>query len=183
MNIPKLTFESTKAMLGIRTHHANLTIEQPTAMLSIQQPPGKLNISSTPSRLTIDQIKAREDVDLKSVFKRTEESAQFGYRDLLEGIARRASEGNQLMKIENKGNPIAMIAKENTTKEDQFNIGWIPSHGSVKINYTPKRIDIQFEQQKPIIEVEPNKPIFTYSPGKVEYMMEKYPALRIDFVN
>ncbi|WP_246942744.1 DUF6470 family protein [Bacillus pinisoli] len=182
MDIPQIRIESTKARLGIKTHHAQVTIEQPKADVSIEQPRPKLNISSSPSKLTINQTKAREDVDLKSIFKRTEEAAQRGKQDFLEGIARRASEGDQLMQIEHKRNPISSIAKQNSTKEYQFNIGWIPSHGSVNIDYTPKKVTIQFDTQKPIIEVQPNKPILTYAPGKVEYMMESYPSLQIDFV-
>jgi hypothetical protein len=183
MKIPRLQIETTRAQLGITTHHAKVDIQQPKAEMTIQQPPAELHIRSTPSKLTIDQTKAREDVELKSIAKRMAEFAQQGQLDLLKGIARRASEGKQLMRIEEKGNAISRIAKQNSTKEYQFNIGWIPSHGSLKIDYTPKKVDIQVETKKPIIEVQPNKPILHYSPGKVEYMIESYPSLRIDFVN
>ncbi|MBM7661591.1 hypothetical protein JOC85_002394 [Bacillus mesophilus] len=183
MQIPKIQIQSTRAQLGIRTHHAKVDIQQPKAEMNIQQPSADLNITSTPSKLTIDQTQAREDVDLKSIAKRIQEFAQQGKQDSLKGIARRATEGDQLMRVENKGNAIARIAKQNSIKEHQFNIAWIPSHDSVKINYTPKKVNIQVEAKKPIIEVQPNKPILNYSPGKVEYMMESYPRLQIDFVN
>jgi hypothetical protein len=184
MQMPRLQIEATHARLGMRRHQAKVEIEQPKAGVSIQQPPAELTITRTPGKLTIDQSKAREDVDLKSIFKRTEEFAQLGKQDWLKGMARRAAEGDQLMRIENKGNAISMIAKQNSNlREHQFNIGWIPSHGSVKIDFTPTKVDIQFEPNKPIIEVQPNKPILTYSSGKVEYMMENYNSLRIDFVN
>jgi hypothetical protein len=184
MQVPQIRIESTVAKLGMRTQHAQVTIEQPKADLTIEQPHAELNIETTPSKLTIDQSKAREDMDLKSVFKRSEEAAQLGYQALLEGIARRSSEGDQLMMIENGGNAIASIAEENgKPREYEFNIGWIPSPGSVKLDFTPRKVNIQVEPRKPIINVEPNKPILTYAPGKVEYMMENYSSLKIDFVN
>ncbi|MBM6619043.1 DUF6470 family protein [Bacillus suaedaesalsae] len=184
MQVPQIRIESSYARLGMKTNDAQVAIEQPQDYLSIEQPLAEMNLSITPSKLTIDQSKAREDMDLKSILKRTEEAAQLGKTAVLEGIARRASEGNQLMKIENGGNAIAMIAKENSKgREFKFNIGWIPSPGSVKVEYTPSKVDVKIDPQKPIINVEPNKPILSYSPGKVEYMMEQYPSLKIDFVN
>ena len=52
---------------------------------------------------------------MKSVFRRSAENAQFGKQSVMEGIARRAQEGQQLVQIENGGNAIAEIAKQNGT--------------------------------------------------------------------
>jgi hypothetical protein len=184
MQLAQIRMESTTAKLAMRTNHASVSIEQSKAGLTIEQPPAEMKITTTPGQLTIDQSKAREDMDLKSVFKRTEEFAQLGYEGFLEGVARRSAEGDQLMRIEDGGNPIAAHAEENSkSREYEFNVGWIPSHFSVKTNFVPAKLDIEVEPRKPIITVQPNKPILTYSPGKVEYMMENDPSLKIDFVN
>lgn len=161
MNVPQIRMESTPARMKMKTVQASVSIEQPMADLTIEQSPAKMTMTSTPSKLTIDQTKAREDVDLKSIFKRTEEFAQLGYEDLLEGIARRSAEGDQLMRIENGGNAIAMQAEENgKSRQYEFNIGWIPSHFSVKTSFTPKKVNIEVEPQKTIIQVKANTPIF-----------------------
>lgn len=184
MQLPQIRLESQYAKIGLRTIPAVQEIQQPKADLSIEQPKADLTITTTPGKLTIDQTKAREDVDLKSIAKRIEEAADKGQQDWLEGLARRAAEGNSIMKIENGGNPIAHISKENSKgPELQFNIGWIPSHFSVKTNYVPAVVDIQVKVNEPIINAQTNKPIHNYTPGKVEVSLEQRQSLKIDIVN
>jgi hypothetical protein len=184
MQLPQIRLQSTNAQINIQTQKGQLEIEQPPAKLSIQQPKAEIQIDRAPFRLTINQTKAREDVDLKSISRRIEEAAQLGRQDWLEGIARRAQEGEELMKIENRGNPIAEIAKRKIfLPEHEFGLGWIPSEGSVKINYEPANVDIQWKINKPIIESQINKPIINYTPGNVDINMKQYQSLKIDFDN
>jgi len=182
MKIPQIRIESTSAQIGLKTKNAVNHIEQPKADLSIEQPKAEVTIQTTKSKLTIDQTQARADVDLKSVFRRNDEAAQRGYQDLLEGIARRAQQGNELMKIEYKGNPIATQAIQNGQKAmKEFGLKFVPSAGSVKINYEPAQVDINIEPQKPIIDVNVNKPIYNYESGEVEVFLERKNDLKISF--
>ncbi|WHX40223.1 DUF6470 family protein [Mesobacillus sp. AQ2] len=182
MQVPQIRIQSTPGKIEINTIKANLKMEQPKAELSIEQPKAELTINSTPSRLTIDQSKAREDMDLKSISKRIEDAAAQGYQDLLAGIGRVSQDGDELMMIENGGNAIAAQAKRNSESPMlDFNIGWIPSAGSVKINYDPGKVDINWKVNKPVINSQTNKPIINYTPGKAEITMKQYPSLKIDF--
>jgi hypothetical protein len=184
MQLAQIRLESQYAKIGLKTTPPVQEIQQPKADLSIEQPKAELTIRTTPGKLTIDQTKAREDVDLKSISKRIEEFADKGYQDSLEGIARRAQEGYALMRIEDGGNPIAEISKTNSEgPELRFNIGWIPSHFSVKTNYTPAEVDIDVKVNKPTINSQTNKSIHNYTPGKVNIDLEQKQSLKIDFVN
>lgn len=184
MELPQIRLESTYAKIEINTKKDHLQIEQPPADLSIQQPKAEMQIDKVPSKLTIDQTKARADVDLKSVFRRTEEAAQQGRQDWLDGIARRIQEGEGLMKIENSGNPIVEQAKEHRLlPEHEFGIGWIPSAGSVQINYDPGKVDVNWKVNKPLIHSQINNPIIHYTPGNVEVSMKQHQSLKIDFDN
>ncbi|MFS0821620.1 DUF6470 family protein [Bacillus sp. 1P02SD] len=184
MGLAQIRLESQNAKTGIRTTKPIQEIQQPKADLSIQQPKADLEIRTTPGKLTIDQTEAWADMDLKHISRRIAEAADKGYQNSLEGIARRAQEGNELMKIENGGNPIAQIAKRNSEgPEFQFNIGWIPSHFSVKTNYVPAAVDIQVKVNKPIINSSINKPIHEYIPGKAYIRLEQRQSLKIDFAN
>lgn len=184
MNVPQIRLESNFIKMGLNIEKPKQEIEQPPAIQSIQQPKAILEIDTIPGRLTIDQTKAREDVDLKSVGRRVEEFAQNGYQDWLKGLERRASQGTELMKIENGGNPIASQAKENSEGQPkQFNIGWIPSHNSVKIQYESAKVNIKAQPQKPKIEVEIGKPTHSYTPGKVSTEIIEKNSLSIDFIN
>jgi hypothetical protein len=184
MQFPQIRLQSTFGQTEINTQNARLDIEQPKAELSIQQPPAEVNINRTPSKLTIDQTKAREDMDLKNISKRIEEFAQQGYEDWLSGLARVSRDGDELMMIENDGDTIASQAKRNSESPMlDFNIGWIPSVGRVKIGYAPGKVDINWKVNKPNIEITTNEPVVNYSPGKVEVSIKEYPSIKIDFEN
>ncbi len=184
MNFPQIRLQSTPAAIGITTTPGRMEIEQPPAELDIQQPKAIVEIERRPSKLTIDQTEARADVDLKSIFRRTRDAKEQGYQDWLSGLARVASDGDELMMIENGGGAIAAQAKRNS--EDpiyEFNIGWIPSAGSVKIQYDPGSVSIHAEPQKAIINSRVQKPIINHTPAQVEISLKRYADLKIDFVN
>ncbi|MED2970959.1 DUF6470 family protein [Fictibacillus sp. B-59209] len=181
MSVPQLRMESTKGQIGITTIQPVQELEQQPADLEIQQPKADLSIETTPGKLTIDQSQARADMDLKSIGRRIEEFAQKGYSDWLDGLARMAQQGDELMRIENGGQPIADQAKENG--EDpilEFNIGFVPSPFSVKTNYDPAKVNIDWRVNKPIIEARINRPRHSYKPGEVHIDMRKRPSLTID---
>ncbi|WP_026694348.1 DUF6470 family protein [Peribacillus kribbensis] len=182
MNIPQIRLETTRGQIELNTLKPVQSIEQPSADLSIEQPKAELEIETTPGKLSMDQSKAREDVDLKSIFRRTEEFAQQGYEDWLNGLARVASDGDELMMIENGFHALPEQAKRNSeSPQYDFNIGFVPSAGSVKIHYEPAAVRIEAAPQKPRIDVNINRPIHTYTPGKTEISLKQYPELKIDF--
>ncbi|MEG7379400.1 DUF6470 family protein [Bacillus subtilis] len=181
MQIPRLIMQNVHGKIGLTTTPATLKMEQPQADLEIEQPSAEMEISVTPGKLTIDQTQAWEELDRKHIFKRIEEAAQQGHEDVMAGIARTVKEGDELMRIENKGNPIALQAKRNSEMQ-QIQLGehYAPSLSRVKIQYTPSQLDIQITPQKPVIQAEPNKPIVDYTPGNVKVDMLQYPDLKID---
>jgi hypothetical protein len=182
MNVPHIRLQSISAQISIHTTKGQQTIEQPKAELSIEQPKAELSIETTQSNLSIDQTEAWADMDLKHISRRIREAAQQGHQDVMAGIARRAEEGDQLKRIEDGGNPLSDIAKKRSQKPIYpFNIGFIPSAGSVKIQYEPAKVKIEVTPNKPNIEASQNKPIIDYQPGTVEVNLERRNELHIDF--
>jgi Family of unknown function (DUF6470) len=183
MNVPQIKLESTSAKIGLTIHKPVQEIQQRPADLIIKQPKAELQIDRTPSQLTIDQTEAWADMDLKHISRRIEEFAQKGYEDWLTGLARMAQEGDDLMKIENGGNPISEQAKINSESPIyEFNIGFIPSADSVKLNYHPSVMKLNWLTHKPEIDVQINKPVHNYKPGPVDVDLIQKPSLSIDFV-
>lgn len=181
MRLPQIRMESTMAQIKISSYQGRQEIEEPKADLSIEQPKAEMQVEKVPSRLTIDQSRARADVDLKSAPERIADAVRQGRQDLLEGIARRTQEGDEMMKIENGGSAIAGIAKQHRVlPQHEYGLGWIPSTGSVQINYDPGRVDINWRVNKPIIDVQTHKPVINYTPGNVEISMKQYNSLNID---
>ncbi|UOQ85171.1 DUF6470 family protein [Gracilibacillus salinarum] len=184
MDLPQIRLQSQFAQISIKENSAQLSIKQPQADLSIQQPKADMQISTTPSKLSIDQSQAWNELGFKSVSEMTKEQAQAGKQTLLEVIARRRRQGDQLMKIENGGNPLISQAVDNAIDDPkQINIKWIPSHGSVKIDYQPAKLDIRVTPQEPLINVTPNKPVTNYKAGNVQIGLQQKNQLEIDFVN
>ena len=182
MNIPQLQVTTTKALLGLTTQRPKQEIEQPAATLDIQQPQAVMTMETTKPKLSIDTTEARAEMDLKSSFRRTEEVAQYARSEVSNGIARRAQDGSELMKIENGGNPNASFADRAFRQPyNSLNIKFIPSYGSTKVSFEPGKVDIRVEPQKVINNSVANKPIHTYTPGKVNVELLQHPSIQIDF--
>ncbi|WLD92973.1 DUF6470 family protein [Alkalihalobacillus sp. AL-G] len=183
MQFPQIRMQSKPALIGMKTTEGKQTIEQPRAEQTIRQPEAKMTTNSTAGKLNIDQTQAWNDMNLKNARESIEEFARRGREELLAGIARRAHQGDQMMKIENSGNPIISQAVENMGGGMlEWNIGWIPSVGSVKINYQPGDINIQWQINKPIIEATPKKAHSEYERGSLETFLRQRNSLTIDFV-
>lgn len=182
MNVPQIQLQTTRGQIALTTQKPVQQIEQPKAELDLQQPKAELKMQTTKSTLSIDSTEMRESLDLKSSMSRTREVAQYSAQTAMEGLARRAQEGSDLMKIENGGNPIAEHAKR-TGRQSYASLGikFIPQADSVSINFTPGSVDIQGEPQKVINNTKTNKPIHNYIPGKVNVEMQQYPSMKIDW--
>lgn len=182
MKLPQIRLQSQFAQIGLQQQAADIQIEQPKATQHIEQPQAIVDIRTTPSRLRIDQTQAWREMELKSSIVITEEAAQAGKQKVLQGIARRARQGDELMRIENDGQPLISQAVQNGKRpEKQFNIGWIPSPFAVKTDYQPSEVHINVTPQEPVIQNQPNKPVVHYQRGGVETYMLQNNALDIDF--
>ena len=182
MNIPKLQIHTTNAKLGLNIHDPQQHIEQPPADLEIKQPPAEITIDVQKGELFIDASEARSYYGFKTVQELEKIAAQKGYQDSLEGIARRAREGYQLMNIGKNRNAIQAIAKSKTNDIKKLGIAFIPKANTVKIQYNPATVDIDVKRNDPIINVKINKPIHKYTPGKVDLEMLQMPSVKIDWL-
>lgn len=184
MRLPQIRLQSQMAKINITQTPASQQITQRKADMSIKQPSAELSINTTPSKLTIDQTQAWEDLDLMSILKRNTKFANEGSQALFKGMARRARQGKELMRIEQKGDPLITQAVENSSKgKKDINVKFIPSPFSVKTDYRPSEVNISVRQNKPIIQATPRKPEHVYQPGTVNVEMKQDADLQIDFIN
>lgn len=187
MRLPQIQIRTTDIKMDLQIHDPKQHIEQPRATQRIQQPAAILDINTTRGQLKIDSSQARRDLGLIGPLESSRNYAEKGKQELLKGIARRAGEGRQLMESAGKGQgraPIQSIAKQNhgPKRAGPYNIKFVPSIGSVKIDYTPGKTDINFTPQKPKIDVQVNKPIHKYTPGDVTGTMLQRPDVEIDVI-
>ncbi|WP_397537244.1 DUF6470 family protein [Rummeliibacillus pycnus] len=181
MRIDQIQIHTTNAKLALNISKPVQQIEQPRAQQSIEQPAATLEMHSTPSKLLIDSSQAYRDLGLLTAKEAVEYSAQKGKEDVMEGIARRVSEGDQMMDISiSSENAIQNIAESTAlSPPPQMAITWKPSVGAVKINYEAGSLDINIQQNKPKIDVQVGKVVHDYTPGRVEGVMEQYPSVEI----
>lgn len=184
MKLPQIRMESQMMKLGLRTIPAQLSIKQQRAIQRIEQKSAEIEIRTKPGRLTIDQSQAFAEANLKSIYELNKEYARLGKQKWLEGVARRAREGRELMSIEKKDNPLVRQAVEKShPPPKRLGIAWIPSYGSVKFHYEPAEVEINVTTHKPVIETIPQKPVIRYKPGDVHVYVAQKNDLRIWFEN
>ncbi len=181
MEMARLTMETTPMKLGLVIQKPVQEIEQPHATVEIEQPHAELTMETTPMVFTLDQTAAWESMDLKTIKKRIEEYSELGYQGFMEGTGRIASQGDELMRIENGGNPIVSQAETNGNDPMyEFNVGFTPPLFSVKTHVQPGTLKIDIKANKPIINAHVNKPVLNYTSGKVSGQIEQWGSLKID---
>ncbi|KOP77747.1 hypothetical protein AMS59_13950 [Lysinibacillus sp. FJAT-14745] len=187
MRLPQIQIQTTDAKIELEITKPQQHIEQPRATQSIEQPAAILEIHTTRGVLQIDSSQARRDIGMIGPLESSANYAENGKQEALKGIERRAREGRQMMENSGKGQGRATlqnIAKQNhgPHRPGPYNIKFVPSVGSVKIDYTPGTTDINIEKRAPIIDVKVNKPIHDYTPGKVTSTMVQRPDVNIDVI-
>lgn len=183
MNFPQLQIRTTDAKLGLNIEKPKQVIRQPKATQHIEQPAAIVEMHTTRGVMKIDSSQARRDVGMIGPLESTSKYASEGRQKGMQGIARRASEGRQMMDIAHNSNAIVSIAKKNTfPTPTKLGIDFIPSVGSVKLDYTPAKVDINVQTQHAKINAQVNKPIHEYTPGNVSGYMLQNPSIEIDFI-
>lgn len=187
MRLPQIQIHTTDIQMDWRIQKPVQRLQQPRAEQTFSQPPATVEIRTTPSDLKIDSSDARRDLGYFPTGEMIKRYAQEGRQELLKGLSRRVREGRQMMLSAGKGQGgavIQQIAKQNTgpKRPGPYNIKFVPSIGSVKINYTPGTVDVNITRGELKIDTKVNKPIHDYTPGKVTGTMIKRPRVDIDVI-
>jgi hypothetical protein len=184
VQLPQIRLQQTFAQLGLRIHKPIQEIEQPRAELNLHQEPAALEIRQPRGTLTIDTSEAQANIDLRGPLRRTRDNADYGYQKAMEAIAQISQEGDRLRAIENRDNPIADIAYEESVIYHNTEIsaeGSLVGDG-VEIRYEAHRPEINVKLGGATMNPEMKKPIHNYTPGKVEGYIQRWNSLKIDFV-
>jgi len=175
-----LQINTTWAKIGINTSRAKISIEQPKGELTIKQIKASLNIDREIPRVIIDQYQCFAEAGLKNLEDFTKEYAELGRQGVLEGIGRRATEGNMMAEFE-KGNPISKIAEQNAFPIYDYNINFIPkSRPKIEVK---GYLNIDVELGKVIVNYKPNKPEIKYKHGNIEFYLRQKGNIKIRYID
>lgn len=185
--LPHLEMHQVYGKIAINQQNAKQDIRQPKAEQTIRQPQAEMKVERRPASVSIDQTEAWHNLDLKSAFTRIADATQTAKQDLLEGIARHAQQGDELLHLERHhgSNLIAEQAGENAALAvvgTHYDTGSTPAYQSVKYNVDPGALNISWESHAPDIEVTTHAPEVAYVPGGVNVSMQQYPSLTIEAV-
>ncbi|WP_043930489.1 DUF6470 family protein [Bacillus sp. EB01] len=180
---PQIRITQTHAQIGLRKTEPIQELEQKPAQLSLNQQPARMSIDRQASVLEIDQEQARYDLNMKNRATFHADMVSEARQAALEAVAEISQEGDQLAAIEQKTDALNNIitSKVNPPAADTT-IKFIPSHGSVKLNFTPTELKINWERGGVQADYTPFETIHNYTPGKVEVYVRQKQQLEIDFV-
>ena len=173
----KLEYERVPARLEIRTQNARLEYRQKHA---------RVNITTEKPRVLIDQYECFAEEGLKNNYDFTLEASRLGYRQVMDFIAKTARDGRELAAIEKGGNPIAAIAKRDSSPRKEFVLAFIPQ-SRPKIEVTGG-VSIQWERnwEGALTGVEgeytPGRVDIGFTPARINISVLQYPSVNISYV-
>lgn len=168
MKLDQIQIHTTNEKINLNITSAQVQLHSTNAKVNIEQPAATVEIRSQAAKLLIDQSQAWRDLGLYTPLEAGKNIAKKGMQAAMSGVARRASEGNQLMQIENGGNALNAISKQSQKPlHPQMTIKWAPSVGAVKIKYVPGSLDVNISAQKPKFDVQLGDVAVQYTAGDV----------------
>ncbi|GIP40986.1 hypothetical protein J31TS4_42660 [Paenibacillus sp. J31TS4] len=176
---PQIQIRQQYAQIGIDADPGTWEMKQPQAALEIQTEPLRLEITSPPGELTIDQSRARAALGLEGNLEWSQKIYSQSKEIALQGVARRAQEGNRMAAIHKGGNVIAEIARESRFRESPMDVREPASFDNVDIEYVAHKPDIVVIPGQVQIEVQPHRPELSYNRGKLDIYMRQYNSVQI----
>jgi hypothetical protein len=107
----------------------------------------KIQLHTRLPRIKIDSTDTRADLGFKSPQAIREEGVALGKQAVLDGIGRRAEEGNRFQRIEDDSNPIAEIASEVMQETVGYNVALVPKTPP-QISFEEGKVEISTEQKR-----------------------------------
>lgn len=98
-------------------------------------------------------------------------------QNTIDAIGRMSSEGDALMRIEDKGNVIREISINNTQNDFELSVGMLPQNelqwdpGYCNIEWTPHNLEFNWQVE--------HKPSITVKPHSVRIYMRQWPSIDI----
>lgn len=176
-----LRINTTPGQIGIKTKWATLDLKQPKADMDVKTDMPKVQIKTTDPKIKIDQKQCFAEAGIKSPIECSRENSQIARSAAMQGIARRADEGNQLADIHLGGDPIVeQAAASGDIFLREFVFGFIPK-SRPKIDVVEGKVDVKYIPGKVNLNVKVNKPILNVNHGKVDIYMKQWPDIKIEY--
>ncbi|ADH98549.1 DUF6470 family protein [Salisediminibacterium selenitireducens] len=162
MDLPRIQIQTTRAETALQSHRPPMSIQQPKADMQIDNSlSGRFRMTQEYAEISIDQTEAFADADVKSILRRNDEWTSRAMQQAMTYTAKVARQGEQLKKIENPGDVIPQLARQNGERPPKsYNYGQVPSStDKVRVSYAPGDIRIDLDWPDANIRVQRNDPV------------------------
>ncbi|RKD32333.1 DUF6470 family protein [Thermohalobacter berrensis] len=178
-----LKINTTWAKLAMNTTRGQMKIQQPRGEQTIKQTKPQVKIKSEKPKVIIDQYQCFAEAGLKNFLDLTREQINLARQAALEGIGRRAQDGDRMAMIQKNMPPaIPEIAEKNAWDDElDYNVDLMPKSrpkiqvkGDLKIDWVLGKAEINYT---------PKKPKTNYQRGKVEIYLKQKGSIDIQYVD
>lgn len=178
-----LRITTTPALIGINRTPGGLDMRQPKADMELNIEHPKVEIHSELGQVRIDQSQCFAEAGLKSYAELTADNAGFARQKVMQTIEKIVRQGDEMMAIETKGDPIPEQAEENAFLWDdvEVNLDLIPK-SRPKIDFVGGTVDIQVKEGRVNLQVQVNKPMVNYTPAKIDVYLRQKNSIQIEYV-
>lgn len=179
MNMPRINISPLNSNIQINKSDAKLHINGQHASMQVYKTGDYFEIDKRDAKIHINNYGPDKQLYRKKIMDMTEEIAQEGQIGVSKGISRYVSDGETMMRIENKGNVIPRLAKKNSEPSRmQVNIDYFPkepiqisaSEASMQVNSAPAKIEVESHSN---LQIEAEAP-------RVEINVDRYPKVIVD---
>ena len=176
-----IQINSQRGILGMQTNNAKIEYTTPKGNWEMRTVKAQMEVSPGWAQVRIDQTIPFAEAGRKTLSMLVQDYADLGKQSLLEGIARRAQEGD-LMARPPYGDAIQRIVMSKLPTRADFNIKFIPQ-SRPEIDFVNLEKDITWQIGGSERTFQLNKGEFNYQRGGVDIYMEQYPSLDIQFID
>lgn len=177
---PLLEIKSIPLSIEFKINKASYEIANTNATFELKRNKGGLQMEMKPAKLNIDTVEARYSAGIKSAIRSVEDAAKKGVKAAYEATASYAREGNLMLDINIKDNPISEIAMKKFFSDVDFNLGFIPTVGP-DISWDAAEISMNFEMDKLDFDWNVERPQINFIPGSIEFIIKEYPKVEISY--
>ncbi|HBK85200.1 MAG TPA: hypothetical protein DDZ53_04110 [Firmicutes bacterium] len=178
---PLLSIQTTPALLGLNINPGSMRLKQRQADLVLEQPQAVMRVQGPSGQLVIDNTTVHQELGIGSPLVSARQQAVVSVRVAQQGTARRAREGDRMMR---QSQVIGTIAKETNyaSAHVETNVGLLPRSGP-EIAYVGEpnpRIDVV--PQAPRLRAKPQGPLIDIGPTVVKAYLQQKGSVEIEYV-
>ena len=147
VQLMRININEQRAQIGLNITRSNLVLNQPSPEIQISDQPTQLQINAEQPTFTVNTDAIRREIGLSTSRQFAQDFAHAGRQAAMQGIARRASEGDTMARLQVQGTDAFPIISRNAQMARlgpvDFNVGLMPTSSPV-MTWHVNQIDINF---------------------------------------